>query len=86
MPTISTFFGIVITMYWREHEPVHFHARYGKFEVIVGIDTLEVMRGNLPRRARALVLEWAEDHRAELMEDWRLCRANQMPKPIQPLE
>ena len=86
MPTISTFFGIVITMYWREHEPAHFHARYGEFEVIVAIETLEVMRGRLPRRALALVLEWAADHRIELTEDWRLCRANQMPKPIQPLE
>ena len=86
MPTISTFFGIVITMYWREHEPAHFHARYAEFEAIVGIETLEVMRGSLPRRALALVLEWAEDHRAELMDNWRLCRANQMPKSIRPLE
>ena len=86
MPTISTFFGIVITMYWREHEPAHFHARYAEYESIVSIETLEVMRGSLPRRALALVLEWAAVHRADLQEDWRLCRANQMPKPIQPLE
>jgi len=86
MPTISAFFGIVITMYWREHEPAHFHARYGEFEAIVGIETLEVLRGSLPRRALALVLEWATVHRGELAEDWRLCRANQMPRPIQPLE
>jgi hypothetical protein len=86
MPTISAFFGIVITMYWREHGPAHFHARYGEFEAIVGIETLDVSRGGLPRRALALVLEWAAVHRAELMENWRLCRANQMPKPILPLE
>ena len=86
MPTISAFFGIVITMYWREHEPAHFHARYGEFEAIVGIETPEVLRGALPRRALTLVLEWASVHRGELAEDWRLCRANQMPRPIQPLE
>ncbi len=86
MPTISVFFGIVITMYWREHEPAHFHARYGEFEAIIAIGTLEVLRGSLPRRALALAGEWAAAHREELREDWRLCRANQMPKPIQPLE
>ena len=86
MPTISVFFGIVITMYWREHEPAHFHARYGEFEAIIAIETLEVLRGSLPRRALALAREWAAAHREELREDWRLCRANQMPKPIQPLE
>ena len=86
MPTISTFFGIVITMYWREHEPAHFHARYGEFEAIIGIEALEVLRGSLPKRPLGLVLEWATQHRAELMEDWRLCRANQMPRQIQPLE
>ena len=86
MPTISSFFGIVVTMYWREHEPAHFHARYGEFEAIVGIETLGVLRGTMPRRALALVLECAAEHRDELMENWRLCRANQMPKPIRPLE
>ena len=55
MPTISSFFGIVVTMYWREHEPAHFHARYGEFEAIVGIETLGVLRGTMPRRALALV-------------------------------
>src|SRR2546430_1192190 len=69
MPTISSFFGIVVTMYWREHEPAHFHARYGEFEAIVGIETLGVLRGTMPRRALALVLEWAAEHSDELMED-----------------
>ena len=86
MPAISTFFGIVIMMYWREHGPAHFHARYGEFEAIIAIETLEILRGTLPRRALALVLEWTTEHRLELMEDWRLCRANQIPRPIRPLE
>jgi hypothetical protein len=86
MPTLSVFFGIVISMYWREHEPPHFHAAYGDFEALLSIETLAVIRGSLPRRALALVLEWATEHREELLEDWRLCRAKAMPKPIPPLE
>jgi hypothetical protein len=57
-------------MYWRDHNPAHFHARYGDFEALIRIDTLEVIRGSLPRRALALVLEWASEHRLELNEDW----------------
>ncbi len=86
MPTISTFFGIVIQMFWREHAPPHFHALYAEFEVEIDIRTLEVIKGNLPRRALALVLEWAMEHRNELMEDWNLCQSKQSPKRIAPLE
>lgn len=86
MPTISTFFGIVIQMFWREHAPPHFHAIYAEFEVEIDVRTLEVIRGSLPRRALAMVLEWAALHREELMEDWVLCQAKQLPKKIQPLE
>jgi len=50
------------------------------------IHTLEVVRGSMPRRALALVLEWAFQHRAELLEDWTLCENNQSPKKISPLE
>lgn len=86
MPTISMFFGIVIQMFWREHAPPHFHAMYAEFEVEIDIRTLEVLRGSLPRRALALVIEWAMEHRVELMEDWALCQTKQLPKKIQPLE
>jgi hypothetical protein len=86
MPTISTFFGILIQMFWREHAPPHFHALYAEFEAEIDIRTLEVIRGSLPKRALALVLEWAAEHRVELMEDWNLCQAKQWPKKIRPLE
>ncbi|WP_246257374.1 DUF4160 domain-containing protein [Pararobbsia alpina] len=69
-----------------ETTTLHFHARYGDFEALIRIDTLEVIRGSLPKRALALVLEWASEHRAELNEDWELCRALATPKPISPLE
>ncbi len=86
MPTISQFFGIIIQMFWREHAPPHFHALYGEHEALIDIRTLEVMQGSLPRRALALVLEWAVGHRGELMENWKLCQARQPPKKIEPLE
>jgi hypothetical protein len=74
-------------MYIRgEHNPPHFHALYAEHEAMIDIRTLEVIEGKLPRRALVLVLEWAVEHRTELMEDWHLCRAKQLPKPIKPLE
>ena len=85
MPTISTFYGILIQMYWNDHAPPHFHALYAEYEVLIDIRTLEVIEGGMPRRALALVLEWAQEHRNELIEDWQLCERNQMPKKIQPL-
>lgn len=85
MPTISVFYGILIQMFWGDHAPPHFHAVYGGDEVVIDIRTLEIQRGELPRRALALVLEWAQEHRAELLEDWELCSQYQTPKKIPPL-
>ncbi|OGI38551.1 MAG: transcriptional regulator [Candidatus Muproteobacteria bacterium RBG_16_64_10] len=86
MPTISTFYGVLIQMFWSDHAPPHFHALYAEFEALIDIRTLEVIRGKLPRRALVLVLEWAAQHRDELMEDWKLCETKQQPKKIAPLE
>jgi len=85
MPTISQFYGIVIQMFWRDHGPAHFHALYAEYEATVDICELRVLRGSLPRRALALVLEWASEHRDELMEDWELCSQLRIPKPLEPL-
>lgn len=86
MPTISRFYGILIRMFFDEHAPAHFHAEYGEFAAEIAIETLQILAGELPRRALALVLEWAALHRAELLEDWDLCRQHQQPKKIQPLD
>jgi hypothetical protein len=85
MPTISLFYGILIQMYFADHAPPHFQALYAEFEAVIDIRTFEVLRGGLPSRALALVLEWALGHRNELMEDWNLCVQNQMPNRILPL-
>ena len=86
MPTISTFYGIMIQMFWGDHAPPHFHAVYGEYEIIVNIKTLEIIKGFMPRRALALVLEWASLHREKLMEDWKLCETKQALMNIEPLE
>ena len=86
MPTISIFYGILIQMFWNDHAPPHFHALYGEFEVLINIETLEIIQGNMPRRALSLVLAWATIHKADLKEDWRLCELRQAPKKIAPLE
>jgi hypothetical protein len=86
MPTISIFYGIVIQMFWHDHAPPHFHALYAEHEVLIDLRDLRVIRGSLPRRAMALVLEWAEDHKDELVENWRLCSQMRAPKAIEPLK
>ena len=76
---------MVIQMFWRDHGPPHFHALYGGDEALIDLRDLRTMRGSLPRRAMALVLEWAAEHRDELMEDWDLCSQLKTPKAIEPL-
>ena len=82
---ISRFFGIVIAMYHRDHEPAHFHARYGGQKVTVRISD-GYIEGTFPRRAEALVLEWWNLHRDELAANWQLAKDLKELKPITPLE
>ena len=84
MPVISKFLGIIILMYWRDHDPPHFHAKYGEYEVMVSIDGK--VDGKFPKRALKLVLEWMELHKKELIEDWELASKGEALKPIDPLE
>ena len=73
-------------MFFNEHNPPHFHARYGEAQAEIDIQTLRIIEGDLPRRAKAMVLEWAEEHREELMENWDLAREMRELKNIKPLE
>jgi hypothetical protein len=85
MPEISRFFGIAIAMFFNDHAPSHFHATYGEHEAVIRIDTLETLSGQLPPRALAMVLEWAHQHRAELLENWELARSGMALQKIEPL-
>jgi hypothetical protein len=72
-------------MFYNDHAPSHFHARYGELEATIEIASLAVIEGHLPSRALNLVQEWAMIHGEELLEDWRLCRENTPPTKINPL-
>ncbi|ARV61507.1 transcriptional regulator [Nostocales cyanobacterium HT-58-2] len=86
MPEVSRFFGIIITMYYNDHPPPHFHVRYNQQKAIVSIETVEVLEGELTSRLFKLVIEWATLYQAELMENWGLARDNQPLNKITPLE
>ena len=86
MPEISRFFGIVVQMYYADHDPPHFHVRYAGQKALIAIETIALLRGTLSPRALGLVAEWAALHRAELMEDWFLARSEAQLNPIAPLE
>ncbi len=85
MPIISRFLGIIIMMYWQDHSPPHFHAKYGEYKITVDIQT-GVIEGKFPKRALKHVLEWYELHKEELLKDWELCQKSEMPNTIEPLE
>lgn len=86
MPEISRFFGIVIKMFFDDHNPPHFHAEYAGSLTLIDIRTLAVFSGQLPPRAMGLVIEWATLHQQELLADWQRARAQQDLRPIAPLE
>jgi hypothetical protein len=86
MQTISAFYGILIRMFFDDHAPPHFHVEYAEYQATVDIQNLVLSSGSLPRRAQGLVLDWAELHQAELLDDWHLCANKQQPKPIDPLK
>jgi hypothetical protein len=85
MPEISRFFGIVISMFFDDHNPPHFHARYGEERVATDVRTLQVVDGALSPRALGLVVEWAALHQEELLEAWELAHSGKPPKKISPL-
>jgi len=85
MPIISRFFGIVVYMYWRDHAPPHFHAKYQDQEITVEILTGR-MEGRIGKKAAALVQEWRETHQAELLANWTLAEQKRSLQRIPPLE
>ena len=86
MPEISRFLGIVIKMYHDDHEPPHFHAWYSGEKAQIEIETLALLKGQLPPRVLRLVVEWAWMHRQELVENWNLARHRLPLRRVAPLE
>jgi hypothetical protein len=85
VPTICRFYGIVITMYFDDHGHPHFHARHGGRAAKIRVDEIAVIDSSLEERQLRLVLAWAELHREELLENWRLARAGETLNEIEPL-
>ncbi len=86
MPEISRFFGIVIKMFFDDHNPPHFHAEYGEHTVVIDIRELSVFAGQLPPRALGIVIEWASMHQNELLENWSKAQKQLALSRIAPLE
>ena len=85
MPEISRFYGIIIRMYFQDHNPPHFHAEYQGMKAEYDIRTLDLLVGKLPKRANALVLEWASEHKDELMNNWQKATVPSTLDRIEPL-
>ena len=86
MPELCRFYGIVIKMFWDDHNPPHFHAFYSGDTALIDINSLSVFAGSLPPRALGLVVEWAALHQLELLEDWQKAQEQQPLKKIDPLK
>lgn len=88
MPILARFYGLIIVMHFSgvdRHVP-HFHATFGEYQASFSILPLEVLAGKLPMRAERLVREWATEHEAELLENWRRAGLRQPLLPIEPLD
>jgi hypothetical protein len=85
MPEISRFLGIIIFVLYDDHNPPHFHANYGDYNIEIEINT-GIIDGKFPKRALKSVLEWYEIYREQLLEDWNLAKNHQPLLPIPPLE
>ncbi len=86
MPEISRFYGIVIKMFFDDHEPPHFHAQYGEYEALIAINNLGIISGDLPPKALSLVIEWASIYKDNLIADWEKARNLEALEKIPPLE
>ncbi len=85
MPEISRFYGLVILMYYNDHEPAHFHVRYQEYEVTINILTGET-KGKMSKTALKLVFKWMVMHKNELLKNWELCKQRKELLWINPLD
>ena len=85
MPEISRFYGIIIRMYYNEHDPPHFHAIVSDAEAQIGLEPIHLLRGELPNRAFSMVVEWAALHQRELLDNWNRLRTDQIARKVPPL-
>jgi hypothetical protein len=85
MPELCRFLGIVIMMYFDDHNPPHFHVKYNEFRAIISVNDLTILEGELPPRVLGLVMEWAGLHKSELLENWNMVQETGECFKIEPL-
>ena len=85
MPELCRFLGIVISIYFDDHNPPHFHAGYNEDEALISINDMSVLKGNLPPRVLGLAIEWARLHQNELLENWNMVKETGKYFKIDPL-
>ena len=85
MPQISYFLGVIIRMFYRDHNPPHFHAVYAQYEALVDIEKNELFSGYLPPRVLGIVTEWTALHQKELMDNWERARKQERLLDVEPL-
>ena len=86
MPEISRFFGIIIRMFFDDHQPPHLHAEYAGRHARIRLQPIRVLESTLPTRAMSLVLEWCALHQAELVDNWERLQSGQPATKVPPLE
>ena len=85
MPELSRFLGMIISIYFDDHSPPHFHVGYNEDEALISINDLSILKGNLPPRVLGLAMEWARLHQTELLENWNMVRDKGKYYKIDPL-
>jgi hypothetical protein len=85
MPVLSQFLGIVVTMYFNDHNPPHFHVRYGEYRASISVTNFSILEGSLPPRILGLVIEWAGLHKEELIGNWDMLQNSGAYTKIDPL-
>lgn len=79
MPEVARFYGIVIKLFFGDHPPPHFHAVYGEYIGLFDIETFEMIEGDIPKRAKKLILEWATQNQSELRKMWQTQEFHKLP-------
>jgi Domain of unknown function (DUF4160) len=82
MATVARFDGIKIQFYWDDHPPPHFHAEYGEYRVQIAIDSLRIIRGDIPNSQFRKVIKWAESRKGQLHDAWMRCQSDLHPGKI----
>ncbi len=72
-------------MHFNEHNPPHFHAEYNEYKASISIETLGLIEGKLPAKVMSLVVEWAQEHQDQLLENWNSIQKTGKYHKIQPL-